>query len=198
MLFSQDYFLIGNDGHQHFTTGPPATSKNCISVGATENPPGSKSDLWTIKIVGEEPSFVAVMAAFGGDGGSLDIPPEGILVTAVDGMLACEPLVGQDLSGTLAVILRGTCLFTEKTLNAQRAGAVGVIVYNSNEGAPIVMGGTDNTVTIPALMVGYQSGLKLRSKSGTRVKLNILPSIATFSASGPTYDQRFKPDILGE
>ncbi|MEP6712216.1 MAG: M36 family metallopeptidase [Ferruginibacter sp.] len=71
------------------------------------------------------------------------------------------------ITGKIALIDRGNggiCAnpngvpFTTKVKAAQDAGAVGVIVVNNVSGAPIVMGGTDNTITIPAVMVSQADG----------------------------------------
>ncbi len=62
------------------------------------------------------------------------------------------------LSGKIALIIRGNCNFTVKVKNAQNAGAIGVIMVNNIAGDPITMGGTDNTITIPAVMVSNVTG----------------------------------------
>lgn len=62
------------------------------------------------------------------------------------------------VSGKIALINRGNCNFTVKVKNAQDAGAIGVIMVNNVAGAPIIMGGTDNTITIPAVMVTQALG----------------------------------------
>jgi hypothetical protein len=67
------------------------------------------------------------------------------------------------LKNRIAVIDRGTCSFTVKVKNAQDAGAKGVIVVDNVPGEyPIIMGGTDNTITIPAFMVSYEVGDTLK------------------------------------
>ncbi len=77
--------------------------------------------------------------------------------------LGCQPLVGFP-AGAIALVDRGsppggpTCGFTMKVKNAQDAGAVGVIVANNVAGEPIVMGGADPTITIPAVMVSLADG----------------------------------------
>ena len=68
------------------------------------------------------------------------------------------PVNASALAGKIALIDRGTCNFTAKVLNAQNAGAIAAIVVNNVTGAPITMGGTDNTITIPAVMVSLETG----------------------------------------
>jgi extracellular elastinolytic metalloproteinase len=63
------------------------------------------------------------------------------------------------LAGKIALIDRGTCGFTVKAKNAQLAGAKGVIIADNVPGEyPIIMGGTDNTITIPAVMISFETG----------------------------------------
>ena len=65
----------------------------------------------------------------------------------------CGPLVNAaQIAGNVALIDRGTCTFVSKALNAQNAGAVGVIIADSL-GNPIALdlGGTEPAVTIPAV-----------------------------------------------
>ena len=55
------------------------------------------------------------------------------------------------VNGKIALVYRGTCGFTVKVKNAQLAGAIGVIVGNNVATGLPGMGGTDATITIPAL-----------------------------------------------
>lgn len=72
---------------------------------------------------------------------------------------ACEPIVNAtSINGKIAVILRGTCGFVDKVQAAQNAGAVAVIMVNNVAGAPIAMGGTSTTITIPSVMVSDIDG----------------------------------------
>ena len=74
----------------------------------------------------------------------------------------CNPLIN-NLTGKIAVVFRNTCEFGMKALNAQNAGAVGVIVINRNPGEVIAMGSgaSGANVTIPVVMVDINDGLSL-------------------------------------
>src|SRR5690606_16551892 len=67
------------------------------------------------------------------------------------------------LSGNIAVALRGTCNFSEKALNAQNAGAIGLIIINNQASAPSSLGaGTGSgSVTIPVIMISQTQGASL-------------------------------------
>jgi hypothetical protein len=63
------------------------------------------------------------------------------------------------VAGKIVLIDRGTCAFVDKVKNAQNAGAIGVIVADNVAGEyPFIMGGSDNTITIPAFMVSLETG----------------------------------------
>jgi extracellular elastinolytic metalloproteinase len=91
----------------------------------------------------------------------------GILTIAspADGCTA----ISTTLTGRIAIIDRGTCDFTVKVKNAQLKGAIGVIVSNHAAGGDslMTMGGTDATVTIPSIFVGFTSGGAIKAAAGT-------------------------------
>jgi hypothetical protein len=81
--------------------------------------------------------------------------------------LGCNALVnGADIAGKIAVVYRGTCEFGLKALNAENAGAIGVVVVNNVPGAPIDMGAgaSGGSVTIPVVMITADGGANLRSE----------------------------------
>ncbi|MCB9175087.1 MAG: T9SS type A sorting domain-containing protein [Flavobacteriales bacterium] len=67
--------------------------------------------------------------------------------------------ITQDLTGKIAVVYRGTCQFGLKALNAQKRGAIGVIIINHTGDAVGMAGGTYGTrVTIPVVQIGRVAG----------------------------------------
>jgi len=71
------------------------------------------------------------------------------------------------VAGKIALIDRGTCGFTVKAKNAQNAGATGVVIANNQVSAlPPGLGGTDATVTIPAMSVLQGDGVTIRALLG--------------------------------
>ncbi|GAA4352815.1 hypothetical protein GCM10023185_12840 [Hymenobacter saemangeumensis] len=72
---------------------------------------------------------------------------------------ACTANTANVLTGKIAVIYRGNCGFTVKVKEAQNRGAIAVLMINNQPGEPIGMGGTDNTITIPAVMISQDNGV---------------------------------------
>lgn len=101
-------------------------------------------------------------------------------------ILACEELVNADeVAGKIALIDRGDCEFGLKVLNAEKAGAVAAIVFNSaaNAGAGTSVmgaGAVGSQVTIPSVMLSYEDGQLLRAaaEAGT---LNITLGTIVFA-----------------
>ncbi len=115
-------------------------------------------------------SYDVLAAAFGGEFTSTLITGETVLMidddTTGDPNDACDPLVnGASLAGKIAIARRGACAFTDKVIAAQDAGAIMVIVINNQPGGPIVMGGANPDITIPALMIGAEDGQYLLNSS---------------------------------
>ena len=91
--------------------------------------------------------------------------------------------------GKVAIIDRGTCGFAVKTKNAQNAGAVGVIIANNAAGSPPGLGGSDPTITIPAISVSQTSGVTLKQavidavKYGSRSRAGAVTGTLDLDAS---------------
>ena len=98
--------------------------------------------------------YNGVPAAFGP---SIDIAGVSGVLTPVDdgvgdGSDACEAITA-DMTGLIALIERGSCDFTVKVKNVQDAGAVAAVVYQNSSDPAFTMGGEDDTITIPSLMI---------------------------------------------
>jgi len=85
-----------------------------------------------------------------------------------DAGLACKKLKKKSLSGKVALVQRGECLFTDKVLNAQKAGAVAVIIVNNVEDDPFApqWDGMSKTPKILSGMVSLHNGGLLKLMVG--------------------------------
>jgi len=80
---------------------------------------------------------------------------------------SCGFYADEEVSGSIALVLRGGCSFVDKALIAQRNGAKGVIIYNHNSADPDALVSMASTtldgmrVTIPAVFVSHRTGMAL-------------------------------------
>jgi photosystem II stability/assembly factor-like uncharacterized protein len=82
--------------------------------------------------------------------------------------LGCNGLTNAaQVNGKIALIRRGSCTFVQKVKNAQNAGAIAVIMMNNIDGTPVPMGGTDETITIPSVMISKADGDILQAALGS-------------------------------
>lgn len=117
-----------------------------------------------------------------------------------------EDFEGKDLNGKIALIKRGELDFVTKKLNAQYAGAAGVIVYNKDEDDTYISMATDPSIYIPAVFITNKDGETLKGliDSGIRVSFkgkviqvdnNLAGQMSDFSSWGSTPDLSFKPEV---
>ena len=83
-------------------------------------------------------------------------------VAGAEGCTAFSSTNAAAVAGKVAIITRGGCGFVAKVKNAQTAGAVGVILANSDS-AITTPGGADPTITIPSALVSKADGLALKA-----------------------------------
>lgn len=104
----------------------------------------------------------------------------GPLALAVDSTAptsdACEAIPAGSLTGQVAIVDRGTCAFTLKVLNAQKAGAIAVVIVNNLADGAFSPGGTDRKVRIPSAMVSLATGTTLKGQLGTQARLRQNPN----------------------
>jgi len=89
---------------------------------------------------------------------------------------ACEDITnGADITGKIAIIDRGDCEFGAKILNAERNGAIGVIICNNVSG---ILGGqmgggaVGDQVTIPSVFITRADCARLRVEVGNGLEVN--------------------------
>ncbi|HYM40918.1 MAG TPA: S8 family serine peptidase [Thermoplasmata archaeon] len=192
----------GNAGNIPYITGSPATGSKVISVAAGNDP---KIHIQYLGVTGTsggaaDGNKVAVEAAI--------TPPLATIGKTVGltayGGLGCSAYTPGEFAGMIPLIERGICTFHEKILDAQNAGAIGVVVFDNRVEAPIVMGGDSTGLTIPAVFIGQADGLAINaaltaSTTFTLDPTNILPipnQLAAFTSAGPRFgDSAFKPDL---
>lgn len=114
------------------------------------------------------------------------------------------------VKGKIALVNRGGCMFTQKIVNAQKAGAIGVIIYNNNPG-PVTPSVPDGAVKIDYGGISKEDGYNLfhyikKKNNGTEVVAEFLKqdlsfpvptagTISSFSSWGLGPDLSLKPDI---
>lgn len=189
----------GNDGPDDWTVGSPGTSREAISVGATQLP-YNVFDASLDTLSGYDYSSTGVMG----------FPTESAL-TSLDGetfefvhagLGSVAEFNSEDVAGKIALISRGELPFVEKAINAANAGAVGAIIYNNVPGdQPEIPG-----MAVPTLMVSLEDGQTLLSELETgnntlEVSIEfshlVNETIADFSSRGPVMDNwMVKPDVV--
>ena len=202
----------GNDGdlgNQFPTLGTvetPGIAPGAITVGAVTN---AHQLFQSVNVAG---SNLQNLKALFGDGPktskTITAPVVDVSALQNDGY-ACSALPGGSLNGSIALIQRGTCVYSEKINNAQNAGAVAVLLYQSSgvEQPTDLLGAPDTG--IPAVMVGYTDGTGIKTylqgHAGASASLNPAwqvssdtPSVVVDSSSrGPVIgDLSIKPDLV--
>lgn len=109
----------------------------------------------------------------------------GISLGSERGCGATSPYPAGSMTGRLALIQRGDCNFTEKAINAQSAGATGIMVYNQNPGPPAAM----PALAIPGAMLSDVDGIAVRD-------FLLANTNAAMTVVGPA--QRILDDNLGD
>jgi len=123
----------GNDGSIGlYGSSAPAVGSKVISVASFQNTHINQ------RAFAVSPD--GALIGFNGATGAPVVPSSGTYPLARTGTPsstsdACAPLGPGSLAGSIALIRRGTCSFYIKSMNAQNAGAVGVVIYNNVAGA---------------------------------------------------------------
>lgn len=194
---------IGNAGESGtWSAGAPGVSDKAIGVASFDS---TKFTTTAFKTAPDGQTYPYTTAA-----GSPEIPTSGgapLALPAEGEELACEPLSG-DFTDEIVVISRGKCAFYDKAINAQDAGAAGMVLYNNVPGLinPTVEG--EPPVTIPVAAVSLKAGESIvaavQAGEATDLvwtdELISVPNptgglISSFSSYGMTADLKLKPDL---
>jgi subtilisin family serine protease len=219
----------GNAGPDPSTVGYPGAAPDAITVGATSNAHYGLSSLGILSSAAGSSVPGNLASIIGGacaDACTLPGSPTSapmLDVDLVDGQLsgiACTTLPGGSLNGRIALVQRGTCTFAVKGQNVQAAGAIGMVIYNSDD--PAVSNSGEqifnpalSPASVPALLIRRSDGLALKSFLGGGPTaesaiwmLGLAPPgtapfvgpatpdrLTSFSSRGPTPTLAIKPDL---
>jgi len=187
----------GNSGPGQGTLESPGRARKIITVG------GSTND----HFVGQPFTYPAGGGTtIGAAVGDFDPLPDGsfdLFDTHSDGCASVDP----GAAGKVAIIDRGSCVFSQKVANAKAAGAIGVVIINNVAGDPIAMARTAGfDDDIPAVQISKDNGAALRASGETTASASatfqefVTPANADIaysnSSQGPTLvDFAVKPDV---
>ncbi len=196
----------GNEGPGHFTLGSPGSAERALTAGAS-----SVGHFVGIPVyAGTAASGTPLAVTAVGDFPTPSTPLTGNLVPSGGSTLTTGCTDGSyssSVNGNLALVLRGTCTFSNKVSVAEKAGAKGVIVVNNVPGDPTAMA-TDAAFpsTIVAVMASQAEQGALMARSGMPVTIGVDATYATtgnddimanFSSQGPTdVTYGVKPDVV--
>lgn len=145
--------------------GAPGLNKDTIQVASIENTHRKVNSI-TYTVEGADVKIPAIVAG--------EIIPSTLFsgaVEFVDGGSGHQSEL-TNVAGKVALIVRGglTPNFADKILNAQNAGAIGVIVRNHQTGGEdLVSMVTPTPHTIPAVFIGYNGGMALMGLENKQV-----------------------------
>src|SRR5229473_623222 len=216
----------GNDGNVSFQTQSqglptlnsietPGTSPSAITAGASTN---SHVFFSSVRVSGATvpPGLQLINAVFG-DGPKiskpLTAPLRDVSLLGGGGDGCSQPNSGS-LTGAIALIPRdgSNCTFASRVTNAQAAGAVGAIIFQSNNNETLFqMIGLAN-LGIPAVLIGASEGSALQTFVGSHPDFPVtldpslteftftgqggFDTVAFFSSYGPAIgDGTIKPDL---
>ncbi|KAJ1956365.1 hypothetical protein GGI12_005326, partial [Dipsacomyces acuminosporus] len=198
----------GNDGSAGlYTSASPGLGHGVINVGSIEN--WSVTGYTAIVTTSQTQKSIFITTP-----GNEDIPfvfdnstPVVAPTDSKGGVEGCSSF-NTSLAGKIALISRGSCSPTQKTINAQNAGAVGVLIYNSVFGIynAAVEGGT----TIPVAAISRDDGLfivnalsqgavTIKAPKGETITIDNPTAglMSAFSSYGPSPELDIAPLISG-
>ncbi len=152
----------GNSGANGlYATGAPSVGRNVLAIASFDNS-HLRAKGFTVSPDGRQVGyFQAAGAPTAPISGSFPLARTGTATSAAD---ACDPLPAGSLTGKVALIRRGTCGFHIKALNAQNAGAAGVLIYNNVAGLQSITVAGTPAITIPVVSILAAEGVVINNR----------------------------------
>ncbi len=200
----------GNSGAEAHIVGAPSVSEEAVSVAASVDSMDHNWKFSTIKFISADQTSMISELIEGPVSKKVselgDIQGSLVFVGLANEDFSTE--LAEKLKGHVALIDRGVVTFAEKMNRVAKAGAIGAIVVNNQEGEAFSMGGGEQPVEIPAVMITKSLGLQIKEKmqSGEVAvhfkndekieKPELIDNITGFSSQGPrSEDALIKPEI---
>ncbi|TQR20353.1 S8 family serine peptidase [Psychrobacillus vulpis] len=190
------------DNQDYGLTGSPSVSEDSFGVASFENDSITAAS-FNYALDGAVSGRSLFLLANDQDPSKL---PQDSFEIVFAGFGTPQDFAGKDLKGKFALVSRGSISFVEKGLNAQAAGAAGVIVYNNAAGT--INMASDPKIKIPYMSTLQADGLAMKSgiDAGKVVTINFdgkyidTPNpekgkMSSFTSWGPTPNLDFKPEI---
>jgi lactocepin len=197
-LFADGYFYPYASNPDYGVSGSPGVAYDSLQVSSFEN---TFMEVDAVEYAYEDEAGTAAFLS----AGNTNPPDDGAQFEVTEAGLG-YPEDFEDAEGKYVLIQRGELDFITKALNAQEAGAAGVIVYNNEDG--IVNMATDPEITIPQLFMLKSDGDKLVSaiQDGQAVSITFAGdttmidnpdsgNMSAFTSWGLTPNLDFKPEI---
>lgn len=200
-LFGDGFYYPMAENPDYGVSGSPGVSYESLQVASFEN---SNIEVEAVDYTIDEETGSAPFLSAG------NTDPYDYVQTTFEvveaGLGLPEDFEEKDVKGKYALVQRGENPFTEKAVNAQDAGALGVIIYNNEDG--IVNMATEDTIEIPQLFMLKNDGEKLAEalQNGQAVTIDFAGEtthidnpdagkMSDFTSWGLTPNLDFKPEI---
>lgn len=204
---------VTSDYTDYGTVGSPSTYDGNLSVASVEN------ETFHTNVIQVEIDGGTVSMAYNDAADSVELTAANVLgektglgFVMVPGYGEASDFEDLDVTGKVAVIQRGGIYFSEKVLNAQKAGAIAAIVYDNQYEALFGMdlSSAEEPITIPAVSITLADGETLAEVAEANPaatvyfpkEAEVLGSdtgwqISSFSGWGCANDLTLKPQITG-
>ncbi|PVU91588.1 hypothetical protein BB559_004059 [Furculomyces boomerangus] len=196
---------FGNTGEQGlWGGGAPSVGNDVIAVGSVDS---TRYYSKALRIHSQPEGFFEISGSATNSNFDYKMN-EGVLGSSYNNEYGCKEF-SSDIQGRFVFVKRGVCKFETKAINAERAGALALIVYNNKAGNAGMLIENHN-INIPTVMISKKDGENILDRfqktssiqvSVTRGNVEIKPRsgglVSSFSSIGPGALLEGKPDILG-